>query len=292
MPLDVTHYSDPGCPWAYSASPFHMALRWRYGDGLRWRHVWIGLAEDAAQYVARGYTPERMAKGYRSFRRRGMPFQAAPRERPMATSPACRALVAIRLRQPAHELAAFRALQFGWFTTSLLMDDPAALRVALARVDGLDVDAAVDAVDDPEVREAYEAGREEARHAEGGPTHAQGKAAATDGPVRFTAPSLVVTAADGRRLEAGGFQPLEAYDLCVMNLDPGLPRRAAPDDVVAILEAFPDGVTTREVAQILAPENTTPDDAAAEDRLIEAAAAGRAHREPLGQDALWSPPRV
>jgi len=27
--IEVTHYSDPGCPWAYSAAPALTALRWR-----------------------------------------------------------------------------------------------------------------------------------------------------------------------------------------------------------------------------------------------------------------------
>lgn len=287
--LDVVHFSDPGCPWAYSAAPAHTALRWRYGDRLRWRHVLIGLAESHEQYVERGYTPQRAATGYMAFRRRGMPFATAPRTRVMATSPACRAIVAVAQRHPGRELAAFRALQFGWFTTTLLLDEPAAIAVALARVDGIDPEEIVAAIDAPEVLEAYEAGRQEARTAAGGPTHAQGKAAATDGPVRFTAPSLLFTTADGSRLEAGGFQPLEAYDVCVMNLDPTLERRGAPDDVVDLLTWCPDGLTTREVAQILAPENMAPDDPGAEERLIAAVADGRAVREPLGNDALWRP---
>jgi len=32
-----------------------------------------------------------------------------------------------------------------------------------------------------------------------------------------------------KRLEAGGFQPVEAYDVVVANLDPTLSREAAPD---------------------------------------------------------------
>ena len=41
--IEVTHFTDPGCPWAYSAHPAHTTLRWRYGDGLRWTLVTIGL---------------------------------------------------------------------------------------------------------------------------------------------------------------------------------------------------------------------------------------------------------
>ena len=106
--------------------------------------------------------------------------------------------------------------------------------------------------------------------------------------MRYTAPSLVFGAADGRRLEAGGFQPVEAYDVCVANLDPTLPRREPPDDPAPLLTAFPDGLTTREVAACLAQGNDPPDDEAAEDALIALVAAARARREPVGDGALWS----
>ena len=100
VPIDVAHFTDPGCPWAWSASPAHAVLRWRYGDALRWRPVMIGLTERAEQYVARGYTPAGQALGYMRFRRYGMPFAAAPRRRIGATGRACRAVVATRLLDP------------------------------------------------------------------------------------------------------------------------------------------------------------------------------------------------
>ena len=80
-PVSITHFSDPGCPWAYSASPALAVLRWRYGAQLDWRLVTIGLSEDPARYVERGYTPTRMAIGNLSFRRFGMPFAFTPRAR-------------------------------------------------------------------------------------------------------------------------------------------------------------------------------------------------------------------
>ena len=72
--IDVTEYTDSGCPWAYSASPAMAVLRWRYGAQLRWRIVMIGLAEDPQVYIDRGYTTTRAAVGALSFRRFGMPF--------------------------------------------------------------------------------------------------------------------------------------------------------------------------------------------------------------------------
>jgi hypothetical protein len=57
--------------------------------------------------------------------------------------------------------------------------------------------------------------------------------------------------------------------------------------VVEALAYFPYGLTTQEVAAVMAARNEAPDRAAAEDALIELAATGQAVREPLGDDALW-----
>ena len=288
VPIDVTYHSDPGCPWAYSASPALTVLRWRYGDQLRWRLVVIGLTEHAEQYLRRGYTPAGSARGYRRFRRYGMPFATQPRPRIAATGRAARAIVATRLLVPGRELAAFRALQFAWFTTPLVLDEDDAIAEALANVDGLDVGAVLSALDDPAVEAAYQADRAEARAAAGSPTAFQGKAADTDGSVRYTAPSVIFER-DGRRLEAGGFQPVEAYDVLVANLDPTLERTPPPDDALPALERFPEGLVTQEVAAIMTRGNDHPDPAAAEDALIGLVAEGEATRRPLGNDALWAP---
>jgi protein-disulfide isomerase-like protein with CxxC motif len=285
--ITVTHYSDPGCPWAYSASPALAALQWRYGDQLHWDLVMIGLAEDPQVYVDRGYTPERQAKGYMAFRRFGMPFATAPRQRIAATGRACRAIVATRLLAPELEYAVFRALQFTQFCTAELFDTDDGLAAALSTIHGLDADLVIGAIDDPRTEEAYQSDRARTRTAGGGPTEFQGKAAQTDGPVRFTAPSLQLTHSDGRSLEAGGFQPLEAYDVCIANLDVSLTRRPTAADPVEVLRAFDYGLSTAEVAAIMAPHLTSADTDETEASLIDAVAAGDAVRLPLGDDALW-----
>lgn len=290
--MQVTHFSDPGCPWAWSASPAFAVLRWRYGDQLQWRHVMIGLSETAEQYARRGYTGERMARNYRSFRWRGMPFATTPRERPHATWPMCRVVVAARRLAPEREWAVFRALQFAQFTTTLVLDDLDEIEKALAWVPDIDPSALVAAAQEPETKELFAADRALARSAAGHPIEFQERSATTpDGDVRFTAPSLVFTAADGRSLEAGGFQPIEAYDVCIANLDTSLSRRPPADDVDEILAAFPDGLTTLEVAAIMAAHLQPLDREAAEDALIGAVAAGAAERRPFGNDALWRPVR-
>ena len=287
--IDVTHFTDPGCPWAYSALPSHTTLRWRYGAQLRWTLVMIGLTEDAGQYAARGYTPTRSAIGYGRFRRFGMPFQITPKPRLSATSPACRAVVATRQMSPRLEEAALRALQFVQFTTTGTLDDPDNLRSALASVEGLDAGRVVERLDDPDVVAAYEVDRARARAASGSPTEFQGRAANTDGEVRYTAPSLVFDGPDGQRLEAGGFQPIEAYDVVIANLDSTLERRPPAEDPLDVLSAFPYALTTAEVAAVMTEHLGVPNLAAVEAGLITATGEGRAARRPAGDGSLWAP---
>jgi hypothetical protein len=261
-------------------------LQWRYRSQLDWRLVVIGLTESSEQYVARGYTPTRGALGQVRFRRYGMPFSPAPKPRVSATARACRAIVAARLLKPGSEWAALRALQLGNFTTPLVLEDDAQLARTLSRVPGIDATEIVEMLDSPEVIEAYQRDRAEARTAGGSPAELQGKTAATDGPVRFTAPSVVFER-DGLRLVAGGFQPVEAYDVLVANIDPTLEREAPPEGPEPLLDYFPQGLTTQEVALLLTRGNDAPDRVAAESALIELVGAGSAVREPLGDDALW-----
>jgi predicted DsbA family dithiol-disulfide isomerase len=287
--IDVTVHNDPACPWGYSARPALRVLRWRYAEHLDWRLVLIGLTEHRRQYEERGFTPERGAVMQLMFRRYGMPFAPEPKARASATARACRAVVAARLIEPGREWDVLESLQLQNFTTPLLLDDDENLRVALRRVPGVDAEAIVEMLDAPEVTEAYERDRAEARTAAGSPTEFQGKAANSDGTVRYTAPSLIFEL-EGRRLEAGGFQPIEAYDVLIANLDPTLPRRGAPSDPGPLLDAFPSGLTTQEVAACLTSGNDPVDRVAAERALIELVAAGEAARVALGDDALWLRP--
>jgi 2-hydroxychromene-2-carboxylate isomerase len=286
--IEATLYNDPACPWGYSAVPALRVLDWRYGHQIQWRLVLIGLTEDASQYAARGYTPLRGALGQLGFRRFGMPFAPEPKERLSATARACRAVVAARLERTGDDWLVLRALQIANFTTPLLLDDDAQLERVLRDVPGLDAAAIVARLDDSDVTEAYERDRAEARTASGSAAELQGKTAASDGPVRFTAPSVIFERA-GQRLVAGGFQTVEAYDVLVANLDPALEREPVPETPLPLLERYPEGLTTQEVAALLTHGNDEPDREGAEAALLELVAANLATRRPVGDDAIWQP---
>lgn len=286
--IEATLYTDAACPWGYSANPYFRVLEWRYREQLTWRLVMIGLREEVNATAVRGFDPARAAARHMVFGRLyGMPFGLVPKERPAATGRGCRAVVAARLLEPGSEWRVLQALQLAYFTTSLLLDDDEQIRDVLRAVPGIDADVIVDRLDDPEVAQEYERDRKEARTATGTPAESQGKTSTSDGPVRFTAPSVVFER-DGRQLVAGGWQPILAYDVLIANLDPTLRRMPPPETPEPLLEHFSEGLTTAETAAILAEgPDYVPDLERAERALLQLVADGAAVRLPLGQDALW-----
>jgi DSBA-like thioredoxin domain len=264
-------------------------IEWRYGEQLDWRLVLVGLSEDVSRYAEMGFTPLRMASSGLMFRERyGMPFAPQPKPRFSASSRACRAVIAARLQWPGSEWRVFRALQLANFNTPLLFDDDQQMREVLNTVPGVNADRIVSLIEDPAVIAAYEQDKAQTRTAAGSPTELQGKAGNSDGAVRYTAPSLLFETRDGQRLEAGGFQPVEAYDVVIANLDPTLERKAPPEDPGALLESFDFGLSTQEVAALMTHGNDRPDRMAAESALLALVAEGRAERHALGGDALWT----
>jgi 2-hydroxychromene-2-carboxylate isomerase len=286
--IRATLFNDPACPWGYSANPQFRVLEWRYREQLEWRLVLIGLREAVPEEARRGFDPGKAAGRWSVFRNRyGMPFALAPKARPTASARACRAVVAARLLDPGSEWRVIKALQLANFTTPLLLDDDEQLREALRAWPGIDADAIVDRLDDDEVSGSYERDRAEARTAAGTAIETQGKAAVSDGLVRYTAPSIVFER-DGQQLVAGGWQPALAYDLVVANLEPEIEPVPPPASPAPLLDHFTDGLTTAEVAALLADgPDPVPDLGLAEAALLELVGQGTAQRVPFGHDALW-----
>jgi predicted DsbA family dithiol-disulfide isomerase len=246
----ITEYTDPGCPWAYSAEPFRRRLNWLYGERLEWRVRLVGLAESPDEYLDRGFTPERQAQAFTTIARdHGMPIDTAPRPRMAATVPACRAVVAARLRAPVHERRLLRRLRVRHFAGELL-DEPQTIAAA-ARDAGLDpaqlelwmredqVDAAL--------REDMAAAREPLAAAR----VLDHKLANWSGGRRYTCPSYeIVRVSDGVRIAVPGFQPWAVYDVVTANLVPGVDRREPPESVEQVLVWTGTPLATKEVAVV------------------------------------------
>src|SRR4051794_15793933 len=124
--LDVTLFTDPACPFAFSAEPVRQRLRWHYGDQLRWTSRMIVLTREVGE-------AEKLAEGAPGLQRRyGMPIDPRPYPRPASSEPACRAVVAARLNAPDRAEALLRQLRVHVMQAGLL-DDPALIDAAAAR---------------------------------------------------------------------------------------------------------------------------------------------------------------
>jgi protein-disulfide isomerase-like protein with CxxC motif len=289
--IEATLYTDAGCPWAYSANPALRVLEWRFREQLRWQLVMIGLREEASEAAVRAYDPDRARSRWGVFEERyGMPFATEAKARASGTGRGCRAVVAAGMLDPGSERVVFRALQIANFTGSVYLDDGESIRALLRTVSGIDADGIADRIDEDDVVAEYERQQAEARSAAGTPAEAQDKTAKSDGQVRFTAPSVVFRRGEEIAV-AGGWQPLLAYDVVLANFAPALERVPAPESPEPLLDHFSHGLTTAEVALLLADgSDPVPDREAAEAMLTDLVESGGAVRVPTGTSATWARP--
>jgi len=278
-------FTDPSCPWGYSASPALRRIEWRYRDQIDWQLVTIGLSDPIEAPPKR--SPAEYAQIWLRLRERfGMPFAVEPKSRPATSSKACQAIVATRMLQPGFEWRVLRTLQLLQFNTPLLLDDDDQIRSALGSVEGLQVETVMAALDSPEVQSAFRTDWAEARHPGGGAASLQNKTVLVQGTERHSAPSIIFSR-DGRSIEAGGFQPVQAYDVIVANLGPDLSRARPAEQPLDALALYPGGLTTQEVAAVTSDCNDVPDRIGTEKRLVALHAEKRVRRIAMGDDALW-----
>ena len=267
--IDITLYTDPACPFAFSAEPARLRLRWHYGDGLRWRLTMIVLTLEPGE-------AEKLASGASGLQARyGMPIHPFPASRPASSEPACRAVVAARVNAPGTEARLLRALRTRAMSGGLL-DDPQ-LIAAAARNTGLDPDELRAWSEAPATDEALaqdiaasrqpSAAARALDHKLGGPPHER----------RYTAPSYELTTAHAS-LSLPGFNPVEAYEAAIANLDPGLARRPSPETVSELLEWADAPMATAEVVQIMQQPEAE----------VRAQLATSAVASPAGADTYWT----
>ena len=244
MPLQISLFTDPACPFAFSAEPVRRRLRWHYGDGLTWNVRMIVLTLEPGE-------AEKLAEGAPTLQRRhGMPIDPAPYPRPVSSEPACRAVVAARVNAPGTEEALLRRVRVRTMLGGLL-DDPDLIAGA-ARDAGLDPDRLAAWCATEEVTLALGADITAARrpapaadaldHKLGGPREER----------RYTAPSYeIVRPEDGVTAVVPGFNPVEAYEVAIANLAPELERRARPASVEELLAWAGEPLATAEVAAVM-----------------------------------------
>jgi 2-hydroxychromene-2-carboxylate isomerase len=271
LPLALTHFTDPACPFAFSAEPVRLRLRWHYGEQVRWTTRMIVLTLEPGE-------AEKLATGAGSLQPKyGMPIDPAPYPRPASSEPACRAVVAARVHAPELQEPLLRRLRVRVMQAGLL-DDPE-LIAAAARDVGLDPEQLQEWCAREDVEAELQADIAAARdplpaaralnHKLGGPPEER----------RYTAPSYEITAADGTEVIAvPGFNPVEVYETAIANLAPQLERRPKPDSVEELLAWAGEPLATAEVSLVmqLSPSRTR----------VALSRVARAH--PAGADLYWT----
>ncbi len=283
----LEEFTDPSCPFAYSAEPIRWKLRWRFGDQLDWTVRMVGLARDAATLEAKGLTAERLGGILRHFDQYGMPLAEVESRAPAGSWDAGRAVVAARERRPGSEDRLLRELRIAGLADAEAIDDPTVIDAA-ARAAGLDPEELRGWVAEPAIEAAFEGDLDAARHPGLAALALDHKLAdveddwAGGGPGRrYTCPSYVLRSG-GATFEIPGFQPWAAYEAALANLAPALERRPWAEDPLAVLRWAGEPLATQEVAAVLGDADREQ----TRRQLLESGAV----QHTAGSDAFWVAP--
>jgi predicted DsbA family dithiol-disulfide isomerase len=283
--VGIRHFTDPACPFAFSAERQRLRLDWLYGDQLRWETHMVVLRSETGD----DFSAEKLSAGLRKLQLEyGMPIDWRERVRPgAATIHACRAVVATRLRWPDRSDALLRRLRV-LVMAGEPIDDSDTLELAAAQA-GLPVDELAAYCAEPEVEEALRADMAAARNPSPAARAQDYKLGGPAGARRYTCPSyelsrLTEPPADwdtARRVDLPGFRPVEAYEAALANLAPELARRPDPSSVEEVLSWAGMPLATAEVAAVA--------DRGVADVRAELARSG-ARFAPVGGDGYWALP--
>ena len=268
--VQITLFTDPACPFAFSAEPVRLALRWRYGAGLQWRLRMIVLTLEPGEDA-------KLAEGAPGLQRRyGMPIAPHPYPRRFSSEPACRAVVGVR--EYDGEAAAallLRGLRVRAMAGGLL-DDEQLIRSAATEAGIYPTDLrewAASARTDAALRADIAAARDPSPgaraldHKLGGPRSQR----------RYTAPSYELSNGD-RSISVPGFNPADVYETAIASLAPALPRRDPPTDVTELLRWAEVPLATAEIVEIMQQPQAEVRDALAQ----------VATPRPAGADMYWT----
>ena len=272
MHVEITLFTDPACPFAFSAEPVRMRLRWHYGSGLRWLPRMIVLTREPGE-------AEKLAEGAPGLQRRyGMPIDPQPYPRPASSEPACRAVVAARLRAPAAEEPLLRRLRMRTMAGGLL-DDPQ-LIAAAARDAGLDPAELEAWTESDDVRSALAADIAAARAPSDRARALDHKLSGPATERRYSAPSYELRRSDGAASASlPGHNPVEAYEALIASIAPELARAPKPESVAQLLAWAGEPLATAEVIAIMQrPEHE-----------VRAELAKVAQARVAGADMYWTP---
>ena len=275
----ITEFTDPACPWAFSAEPFRRRLDWLYGDSLVWEVRMVGLSASPQDHLDKGVTPEVQSQSLqRIAHEHGMPIDTSVRPRMAATIPACRSVVAARRNSPGCVRALLRGLRVRHFRGELI--DVSETIDAAATDAGIDPGELARWTADPATEAALAEDMAAARRPMPAALVLDARLANWSGGLRYTCPSYEMERAyDGVRISIPGFQPFAVYDVVMANLVPGVRRADLPGSAEEVLRWAGEPLASKEVAVV---RDITRD--AAREEL------GRiADEDHVGADGFWTP---
>ncbi len=274
----ITEFTDPACPWAYSAEPFRHRIDWLYEGRIEWEPRMVVLASTREEQEEKGLTPEVLADGaQRIAADHKMPIDTRVKPYVPPSAKACKLVVAARVRADSRAVRkSLRSLRIQNFRGAML-DDPETIRTAAAYA-GIESDYEA-WMSDPKVERELERDLDASRKPMPAANVLDHKLANWSGGRRYTCPSYEITRLDDSvTISVPGFQPFAVYDTILANLVPGLDRRDAPGSVEEVMRwrSFP--MSTQEVAIVC----DIPFDTAREEL-------GRiAELDYIGADGFWT----
>ena len=247
--IDVTIYTDPGCPFGFNAQRQEAQLLWHYGEGMNVTRRMIVLTEKGSSFEELGLTREMVAGNAKRLRSLyGMPMLIEPPGRLAATIQACRVYVGARIYDPGRADLLLRCLRRRAFSEGQPLDELDTIHAAGAdagvppeRLDAWLADEQVEGA----LREDMAATRSPLPEA----LALAHRLSRSNRGLRYSTASAVFQCGD-RRVVMPGFQPFAVYEVAVANVSPELERRPAPETVEEALSWAPYPLATAEVAEL------------------------------------------
>lgn len=273
----ITEFTDPACPWAYSAEPFRHRIDWLYGERIEWEPRMVVLADTPADNEEKGLTPEILAEHHAKIAaEHRMPFDTRERSYVAGSRDACKAVVAARVNaDPAIARTVLRSLRIRNFAGEML--DASATIAGAATDAGIGEEIEEWLVQD-EVEAELERDLADARKPMPAARALDHKLANWSGGRRYTCPSYEITRLeDDVTISVPGFQPFAVYDTILANLVPEMDRTDPAESAAEVLAWRGIPLSTQEVAVVC----DVPFDAAREEL-------GRvATQDYVGADGFW-----
>ena len=215
----ITEFTDPTCPWAYSAEPIRQRINWLYEGRIEWEPRMVVLADTREEQDEKGLTAEKIAAATeRIASEHLMPIDTRPKPYAPPSREACRLVVAARVHADRLTVRrALRSLRIRNFSGEMA-DDPETIRAAA--VDAGIGDEFEAWMADPEVERELNEDAALARRPMPAAKVLDHKLANWSGGRRYTCPSYEITRlTDGVTISIPGFQPFPVY-----GVDPRQPR--------------------------------------------------------------------